>query len=148
MLRFRAIKILGLYFTTSTLLLLTTVSLQAQTELDCSSFKKGRYVYQTEDGEIFLIKRKKKKQIEIAVKSGIQIKTQLQWLSNCQYRLSVSKKDDEIKVGEEPIIITIQKILPDNSFSFSASGFDGFIIMEGKMRKIGRKEWRKIIISD
>jgi hypothetical protein len=123
--------------------LIISISLSAQEE-DCDQFHRGHFIFEANENELYLIKRTRKHQKEIEIYSLIQITTELRWLNDCTYELIYPRQEalDTVPLQDIPIIINIFDIKGD-TFSFKSSGFDDMIILEGKMRKIKRKEYRR-----
>ncbi|MGK0390511.1 MAG: hypothetical protein ACI94Y_003264 [Maribacter sp.] len=123
--------------------LIISISLSAQEE-DCNKFYRGCFIFEANENESYLIKRTRKYQNEIEIHSATQISTQLRWLNDCTYELIYPRKEasDTIPLQDIPILINIFDI-KGNTFFFKSSGFDDMIILEGKMRKIKRREYRR-----
>lgn len=127
----------------STFIFYSTI-LFGQIEKECMEFHKGRFVFEANDNEVYLIKRTRKKQKELRLSSGERVITKIEWLNECSYRLTYDeyKNKDSIEMTTVPIIITIHKVENETCF-FKSSGFDDFIVLEGSMRKISRREYRR-----
>lgn len=65
--------------------------LSQQTNLDCSNFKKGRFVVSPPTGDIIEIKRTKKFQKEKYNRKGKVHKFSIEWTSDCEYILKLVK---------------------------------------------------------
>lgn len=110
---------------------------------DCRQFKKAYLLFEAKEGEIYLIKRNRIEQKEIELYSGNQATTKVRWLSDCVYELTLQKeKKDSTKNINIPIIVRIREV-KGKSYTFSSASFDDLIILEGKMRKIRRREYRR-----
>lgn len=118
---------------------------QAQQAKDCHQFKKGFFLFESDSGEVYLIKRKRKQQKEIELKSGNEAVTEIKWLADCVYQLT-QEKTDSLQIINIPIVIRIESI-DGKSYDFISSSFDDLISFNGRMRKIRRREYRKLIIN-
>lgn len=119
------------------------ISLSTQAQ-DCKQFRRGCYIFEANENELYLIKRTRKQQKEIEIHSATEVTTNLRWLNDCTYELIYPQQEpaDTIPLQDIPIIINIFNIQGD-TFSFTSSGFDDMIILKGKMRKIKKKEYRR-----
>ncbi len=130
------------------LLMIFNESLIAQNVEDCQKIKKGKFIFETANEEIFLIKRSHKKQIEISLKNNIKIITKINWISPCEYELSFleSNSDDEniSKFYKIPIRVKILSV-EKNKYTFTSSGFDELIQIGGEMKKINRRTYKKYL---
>ncbi|QEE51117.1 hypothetical protein FUA48_16505 [Flavobacterium alkalisoli] len=54
---------------------------------DCEKFKKGTFVLDEGNGKAYIITRKKNKQIEEDRGNGVMVEFDLEWTSDCSYKL-------------------------------------------------------------
>lgn len=60
-------------------------------ELDCSSYHKGKFVMSAPEGDVIRIKRTKKYQIERYNRDGKKHKFKIEWTGDCEYILTLVK---------------------------------------------------------
>ena len=100
-------------------------------------------LFEAKEGETHLIKRNRTEQKEIELFSQSRVTTKIKWLSDCVYELTLQKeKKDSTQNINIPIIIRIIEV-KGTSYTFSAASFDDLIILEGEMKKIRRREYRR-----
>ncbi len=117
----------------------------AQTETECKPFHKGYFLFEANENETYLIRRKRNKQIEINLQSQQKVGTKIKWFSDCVYQLKYSKsqENDTTSLKEIPVFVRINEI-EGNQYSFIVSGFDELIEFKGKVEKIRRRKFRQL----
>ena len=76
---------------------------QSEEVLDCSYYKTGRFILSAPEGDQIKIKRTKKYQIETYNKAHKKHKFKIEWTSDCEYFLTLSKTTctaNEVLVGK------------------------------------------------
>lgn len=119
-----------------------------QAQDDCTSFRKGRFLYQANEQETYLIRRKAKKQIEYHLEKREQTTVRLDWLNDCTYRLGYSKDENEDRIHALDVVLMVNIYnIQGMEYQFRISGFDDLIVMEGKMEKISKRTYRRMLKS-
>ncbi len=117
-------------------------------QTNCKSVKKGFFFYKANENESYIIRRKNKKQIEWNLQKKEKVVTEIQWLTDCVYRLTYlsSSAQDTTSITDIPITIRIEKVEEDH-YDFIISSLDELFQKEGEIIRIKRKAFKKYLRS-
>lgn len=103
----------------------------------CKKFRTGNFKYIDADGMNTLIKRNDTVQIETNPDKGSKLVASIEWLSDCQYRLTY--KDVNVPYYEFLIGTTFNvDITPISIDTYKYTAYDASYIMEGKIQKVDK----------
>lgn len=107
-------------------LAVTTLCFSQQQGVDCSKFKKGNFLYKDSSGITWDIKRTMKHQIERNKTNGTIIRHKINWVSDCEYKLTQIWSNDKNrrKLNRSWIIYRIT-VATDKTYEYSCTCKDG-----------------------
>ncbi|MGY3792181.1 hypothetical protein [Aquimarina sp. 433] len=116
-----------------TLLLSTITGCYAQSK-DCSKFKTGTFKYPN-DNSSFVITRNDSIQVEFDKKNNFKMVGSVEWLSDCQYKLTYTEVSDPRASSLVGVSFTVDiTSASDNTYKYHA--YDNEKEIKGKMIKI------------
>lgn len=114
-------------FLTILLIPVTHIALSQSNPVNCSFFKTGDLAYRdSTTNSIWEIKRTQKTQIERNKQSGIVVKNKIQWLTDCEYKLTqVWTNSKKLKKRNNMWLIYRITSVNENTYTYTCNCNDG-----------------------
>lgn len=106
---------------------------------DCTQYHKGKFTYNDSLGNVIIVKRKKKFQVETNQTSNVWINFRITWISDCEYQLEQVGTNSKARKKYNHYTSTsiISKPLGDNGYEYTCACKDpGSTKITGVMKKL------------
>lgn len=92
-------------------------------QINCSSFQTGKFMYKDSAGNIFTVVRTKKKQMETSQKTNLVTKSKIKWISDCAYQLKQiwANQKSRRKFNGAVTTINITRTNGNDSYEYSCA---------------------------